>query len=205
MEQTMPATRESILDRARTARDSHEKPDLNIDLELASLHFTLPQRRLSRQDYNTGRQFTGFLLNTAWSMYARADDTPKWLYASARTTGEAVRWIIQKDSQGRCVLRTMLGSTQMYFNWRNTTGACKLYESYDAMTLEAWNTNDNTFHIQQTGNFEQAGTWSNTDSEIYIRQNVVRKDWAFEILDESAFSADDRMIYSAYLKEFPAA
>jgi len=205
MEQTMPATRESILDRARAAMQSSEKPDLNIDLELASLHFTLPQRRLTKEDYNTQAKFTGFLLNPEWSMYARVDDTPKYLYASARTTSQAVRWNIQKNSENNCELWTTVGGTKMYFNWRNITGACKFYPSYDAMTLENWDANNGTFQIQQTDSGQQAGTWSVDDSEIYIRQNIVRKDWGFEIPDVAAFSADDRLIYSAYLKEFPAA
>lgn len=194
--------RERVLNKVKELRASTAKPDENLyselDLELAGLYPTLPMNWLTAPLLATGATFVGFLYNYGASMYVYVDSDDKWLYATKSTTEGAVRWKLYQDSVGNLVLNATIGSAQMYFNWRNTTGACKLYDSYDKMTAKDWA--QTQFKMFNPDNEEYIGTWSTTDKELYNRTNISYTEFGFQFFDQNAFTQDDYLIYNAYLK-----
>ncbi|MER6944100.1 hypothetical protein ABT294_08760 [Nonomuraea sp. NPDC000554] len=200
--------RNEVLARVNEIRESKVKPERNtesLDRELAGLYPTLPLKWLTSSLFATGAAFVGFLYNTGFSCYVNSDGDDKWLFAAKSTIDGAVRWTLYKDSVGNLVINATIGGATFYFNWRNTTGACKLYDSYDKMTAQTWVKSGvfdgDTFQVQNSSNRQLIGTWSNSDNELYNRTNIVRREFGFQFIDESAFSEDDKLIYSAYLKE----
>jgi hypothetical protein len=166
----------------------------------------------------------GFLYNVQSRTYVTVDSDHKWLYATSVNITSAVRFGIYQDSIGNIVLNATIGSNSLFFNWRNLTGACKLYDSYDSMTAVNWASkklpnlsaavaptardsfvNDssdlNAFNMLNTSNNELIGTWSTDDLQVYNRSNIADPIWAFRYFDQAAFTADDRLIFSTYLKE----
>ncbi|MET7459022.1 hypothetical protein [Nonomuraea sp. NPDC005501] len=55
--------------------------------------------------------------------------------------------------------------------------------------------------MQDADNKQLIGAWSNSDNELYNRTNIVRRAFGFQFFDKDAFSADDKLIYSAFMKE----
>jgi hypothetical protein len=196
------AKRERILNqvkelRASTARP-HESLHAELDAELAGLHVELPMKWLTQSLLAGGVPFVGFLYNWGASMYVCVDSDDKWLFATKSTTAGAVRWKLYLDSVGNLVLNATIGSAQMYFNWRATTGACKLYDSYDRMIAKDWA--EKVFQLYNPNNQENIGTWSTSDKELYNRTNVSYKEFGFQFFDEDSFTEDDHLIYDAYMK-----
>ncbi|MDR8407841.1 hypothetical protein MTP10_03710 [Nonomuraea sp. 3-1Str] len=200
--------RGEVLARVHELRGSQVKPQDNgekLDRDLAALHPTLPLKWLTSSLFATGTAFVGFLYNTGFSCYVSADGDDKWLFAAKSTTDGAVRWTLYKDSVGNLVINATIGGATFFFNWRNTTGACKLYDSYDKMTAQTWVQSGvfdgDTFQMQNADNKQLIGAWSNSDNELYNRTNIVRREFGFQFFDKEAFSADDKLIYSAFMKE----
>ncbi len=195
-------TREQVLNEIKELRASTTKPDESLyselDARLASLYPTLPMKWLTAKLLATGAFFVGFLYNQGAGGYVYVDSDNKWLYASKSTTEGAVRWKLYQDSVGNLILNATIGSAQLYFNWRDTTGACKLYDSYDRMTAQDWA--ETMFKMCNPNNKEYIGTWSETDKELYNRTNVSYKEFGFQFFDLKSFTQDDHLIYSAYLK-----
>ena len=198
----MSLDRDQILSKVKEVRSSATKPDetmcADLDEELAGLYGTLPMKWLTSSLLAGGGAFVGFLYNRGASGYAYADSNDKWLYATKSTIDGAVRWKLYNDSQGNLVLNATVGATEMYFNWRATTGACKLYDSYDKMTAKDWA--EETFKILNPNNNEYIGTWSTTDKELYNRTNVSYKEFGFNFFDQDSFTEDDHLIFDAYMK-----
>ncbi|MFF5209571.1 hypothetical protein [Streptosporangium sp. NPDC000396] len=200
--------RSEVLARVHEARESRVKSQGDgevLDRELASLWPTLPFSWLTASLFATGTTFVGFLYNTGFSCYVVSNGDDKWLWASKSTREGAIRWSLYQDSVGNLVINATIGGAVLYFNWRNTTGACKLYDSYDKMTAQKWVTggvfDGDSFQIYNPSNKQSIGGWSTSDNELYNRTNIVYRDFGFEFINPAAFSADDRLIYSAYMKE----
>ena len=195
--------REKVLNKVKELKASNTKPDeslnLKLDLELAGLYGTLPMKWLTSSMLIAGTAYIGFLYNHGAGMYVCVDSDNKWLFATRRTIERSVRWKLYLDSLGNLVLNATIGVNQMYFNWRNSTGACKLYHDYDRMTAKDWA--ETQFKLFNPSNSEYIGTWSNKDYELYNRKKVSYTQFGFEFFDEPAFTQDDYLIYSTYLKE----
>ena len=67
------------------------------------------------------------------------------------------------------------------------------------MTAKDWA--ETQFKLFNPSNSEYIGTWSNKDYELYNRKKVSYTQFGFEFFDEPAFTQDDYLIYSTYLKE----
>ncbi|MDT3444353.1 MULTISPECIES: hypothetical protein [unclassified Pseudofrankia] len=192
--------RQEVLKKVRETHGSTAKPReeaVDLDRELASLYSTLGLAWLAQSQYDSGSPFRGYLYNVGFDTYVTNDGV--WLYSSSATTDGALLWTLQKNGQN-LYLSTFVDGTQMYFNWRNSTGACKLYPTYDPITVNRW-ISDNIFMMLNPSVNEQIGTWSPSDNELYNRANVVNTDFRFSYIPQESLSADDRLIYDTYLKE----
>ena len=203
MNTTILSKREEVLSKVKDLRTStsintHELNSLQLEKDLSDLHVTLPMKKLTKALLAAGGTFVGFLYNTGFSAYVYADSNEKWLYAGKTTTEGAVRFSAYQDSVGNIVLTAKIGLGKAYFNWRTSTGACKLYDSYDKLDAKDWA--ETKFKIFNPNNEQYVGTWSNTDESLYQRKNVVRTQFEFNFFDEDEFSKDDKLIYSAYMK-----
>lgn len=184
--------------RSSTTKNNHELGSLQLEKDLSDLYVTLPMKKLTSALLATGSVFVGFLYNVGFSCYVYTDSNNKWLYAGKTTTEGAVRFSAYQDSVGNLVLKATIGGATVYFNWRATTGACKLYDSYDKISAKSWA--NTTFQIYNPDNKEYMGCWSKSDNELYNRTNIVRKEFEFNFFDQDAFSEGDKLIYSAYMK-----
>jgi hypothetical protein len=197
--------REQILNEVKALRASNTKPDeslyTELDLQLASLYPTLPLEWLTSAMLVTGAAFYGFLKNTGTGMYVCKEENDIWLWACKSTTEGAIRWKVYYDSVGNIVFNATIGSTQWYLNWRSSTGACKLYDSYDNMTAADWASE--TFKLYNPENKEYIGTWSDDNKELYNRSRVCNKEFGFQFINKAAFTHDDYLIYGAYMKTRP--
>lgn len=199
---TLASKREQVLAKVKELRASTAKPDESrydeLELELASLYPTLPMQWLTASLLTTGATFIGFLYNYGVGLYVSVDSDNKWLYATKSTTEGAVRWKLYQDSVGNLVATANIGGAEMFFNWRNTTGACKLYDSYDTMKAQDWA--DTMFKMFNPDDSEFIGTWSETDTELYNRQNISNLQFGFQFFATGSFTQDDKLIYRSYVK-----
>ncbi|WP_018503578.1 hypothetical protein [Parafrankia discariae] len=196
--------RQAVLDEVRDLQNSSTKPreeDVKLDQALADLYSTLPRAWLTRAQYESGQTFRGSLFNADCAQYVGRQDI--WLYADVPDTTKAIEWRIYRDG-GNLILITSLNGEPMYFNWRNSTGACKLYSSYDRLLVNRW-VSDDIFQMQNPANSQPIGTWSSTDYELYNRTNVSNPGFKFSYVIEDDLSADDRLIFDTYHKENPSA
>jgi hypothetical protein len=197
--------RQSVLDDVRSLRRSPDKPreeDVRLDQALAGLYSTLPRAWLTEQQFLSGKTFRGSLFNSGCGRYVNRDDI--WLYANAQDILRTIEWRLYRDPGGRLVLITNMGGKPMYFNWRNTTGACKLYDTYDWLAINRW-APDDVFHMWNPDNRQPIGTWSDTDFQLYNRTNIANPTFKFSYIVEEDLSADDRLIFDTYHKENPSA
>ena len=203
---------EQVLSRVREMRAIQVTPangavqakpenDVTLDRELAGLHTAIPMRWLTQQDLTPGQSYTGYLYNSGFGKYVNTDSDQTWLWAAESSIGDAICWTLGLDGLGNLVVSTQIGGSTQYLNWRNSTGACKLYGSYDQMTVPGW-ASSNQFSILVPDYSQFIGCWSTTDNELYVRGDVAYTWWQFYCFDNAAFSEDDRLIYSAYMKEF---
>ncbi len=198
----LTSQREQVLAKVKELRASTVKPDESLydglELELARLYPTLPTQWLTENLLATGRAFIGFLYNYGVSLYISVDSDYKWLFAAKSTTEGALRWKLYSDSDGNLIISANILGRDLYFNWRDLTGACKLYDGYDRMTARDWA--QTKFRMFNPNNSEFIGTWSLTDRELYNRQNVANLDFGYQFFAPESFTEDDWLIYKAYLK-----
>ena len=203
MNTTILSKREEVLSKVKDLRTSTSinKDELNssqLEKDLSDLHVTLPMKKLTKALLAAGGTFVGFLYNTGFSAYVYSDSNDKWLYAGKSTTEGAVRFSAYQDSVGNIVFSARIGVDKAYFNWRTTTGACKLYDSYDKLDAKSWA--GTKFKLFNPDNEQYVGTWSKKDDSLYQRKNIVYTEFEFNFFDENEFSKDDKLIYSAYMK-----
>ncbi|MGV9771933.1 hypothetical protein [Streptosporangium sp. NPDC003464] len=189
----------------RRSEDRLQEEATDLERELAGLHPTLASKWLTWETYSSGATFVGYLYNMGFNQYVSVDSSGTWLYAAAPTTAEALRWNFWQSSTGGLVMTATVGPSTRFFNWRPVTGACKLYDIYDTMNATQWKRSGafdgDQFQILNPSNKENIGCWSTQNNELYNRRNVVHQDFGFLYFDVKQFSADDHLIYSAYMKE----
>ena len=99
------------------------------------------------------------------------------------------------------MLQTFRSSANHWFNWRNTTGACKLYDSYDTIYIHWFSEDDTLFHIQVPSQSGQVvGTWDVDDNELYIRHNNRCREWKFVYIDESMLDRVEKLMLECHLR-----
>lgn len=200
--------RNQILEEVRRIQFGADKPDEHdpqfeqLELELARLYPTLEKTLVSlkKDELTYTSPAQGFLYNTGFSQYVSVDDTPKWLYANAGkyTDHHVVFWKLAVDGVGNHLLTTQYGGDQYYFNWRNVTGACKFYDSYDSIKLIWDGSQSDIFQIYATDYDQYVGTWSSSDSELYVRGDSKCRNFKLMMFNEALMTDDDRVIYSAF-------
>ena len=168
----------------------------DLEAEAAACFATLPRKKLTREQFESGKNFVGYLYNVGTRNYVGVDGDRVFLSANQSGVGGAVRWNLHRDGAGGLVLHTRVGHDNSYFNWRSVTGACKLHPSYDPIIARAWE--GSTFVIRGTAPNQDVGTWSTSNKELYMRAaNLPNKKFEFFYLAMDEFSADDWQIYDA--------
>jgi hypothetical protein len=179
-----------------------------IERELASLYPAMIADKpaalkiLTRKEFNENSVRSGYLYNHRFDHYVTVDSKNELLYADGNDPAKAVFWTMSKNKDWDAYglrLQTFRNQTNYWFNWRNITGACKLYESYDPILIYWMSENDTLFQLQVPSQSDEfVGTWEIDDSELYIRHNNACRDWKFVYIDFSMLDKEENMILQCY-------
>lgn len=145
---------------------------------------------MNRKQYETGQPLLGYLFNVSLKRYAAVDFDNKWIYASSVSTGGAVLFTIQRNFNDDFMVRTNIMDTEYYLNWRNTTGAVKLYDSYDSMNIRNWTGNDTQFRIYSYQQEQYMGTKSAGENELYYRATIYNDLFEFHAVQFTTFETN---------------
>jgi hypothetical protein len=86
-------------------------------------------------------------------------------------------------------------------SYRNSTGAVKLYDSYDNMNFTGWN--DTVFNIYSEQQKEFMGEKDTDDEQMYYRATVFNSDFEYHYVNKDTLTEDEKLIWSHYLKNYP--
>lgn len=197
--------------RASSAKDDHGADAQKLEDDLANLHVTLPLVVVTLATWEAmkaaGRAIYLYVQNADLGVYIAAEDQdpndiPKWLVLGSVST-EHLRFRAYLDSRANLVLEANINGKSMYLNWRDTTGCLKLYDDYDPLRAKDWE-GDNTFKLfnpdADDGNGEYIGTRDPDSRDLYNRKTVYHQRFRFMMYDEDAFTADDKLIFRAFIK-----
>lgn len=152
-----------------------EKVEKEINISASS--------RLTESDYNNlSIQHSGYLYNIDLNMYVRSDINNKWIYADAAEPGSALSLILAKTKIQQvpvAMFANIVNGQIRYLNWREITGAVKLYESYNNMVLNWMSDGSNSFTITSFQQEELMGTKSKSDTELYYRKDSYNNNFQF--------------------------
>ena len=153
-------------------------------------------KTMSRKQYETGQPLQGYLYNASLNRYAAVDADNKWVYASSVYTSGAILLTIQRNFNDDFMARTNIAGTEYYLGWRNSTGAVKLYDTYESMNLRNWTGNDLQFRIYSYQQGQYMGTKSSDDNELYYRASVYHDLFEFHVVQFAAFESNEEMATS---------
>jgi hypothetical protein len=155
----------------------------------------LPRKNLTESLLdNVERTFVGHLYNKDLKKYVQIKYDNKWLYANEDKRDDALEFTVRKLINKDIEVMTKIGRKMMYLNWRNLTGAAKLYDSYDHINFTNWN--DDVFKIRD--NSKQCMGIKSLNNELYYGDKVYSKHFQFHFIDEESLNEIQKNIFKCY-------
>ena len=160
---------------------------------------------LTRDQYESGRSFYGILYNTSLNKSLQVDANEKWIYCNASNLEDALHFNLQSTNHGKVVITSNVWNYR-FLNYRETTGAVKLYDSYDNIRLN-W-TNSNTFEIYCDYEGGPMGIYNNKhdsgNNPMYFWYRLMTATaFQFKYIDSATLSKEDNAILTRYQELVP--
>ena len=160
---------------------------------------------LTRTQYESGKSFYGILYNTSLNRSLQVDDNEKWIYCNSSSLENALHFNLQQTGNGKVVITSNLWH-YMFLNFRETTGAVKLYDSYDNIRLN-W-TSSNTFEIYCDYEEGPMGIYNHYydsgENPMYFWYRLMTDTtFQFKYIDSASLSKEDNAILTRYQELVP--
>ena len=133
-------------------------------------------------------------------MYLSVDSDDKWIYANAPDFANALRFITHENASNNAVVIAQIPTNVNYLNWRNTTGAVKLYDSYDNMAFTKWNNTTFKIYSFQQGQYMGVKDITDSSNEMYYRAVVYHSFFEYHYINTAQLTEEENKIWSNYLK-----